>query len=497
MPSPAFRVRALRLLAGAAGLTLAVAGGLYLARRPLTRAAVDAALRRAGAGEVRLDVAEVTPWRVVLANVVATVRQTPVQAARVTIERPHWWSTRIGTVRVERTSLVVDDRLLTEPADIVPGARGGAGAAVALPESLAVDGTMAVRLAEIPGGSLDFSFAARAAAPERWEGSLQVRAEGLSIAATGGYHRDAAEWPFQVGSLELDLGKWQAVVRQFVTLPDPAAELAGTLTGTGQGRWTAGGLSAGGRLQLRDGHLSLPGKKLVASGVEYAAEFPSLVELRSQPGVLRAKEVRVGELDLRNLEAEVAFEGGPNLAVSRASFQALGGSISAEPFGVRLDRAELAAVVMADGLDVAQITALAKDLPARASGRVDGRLPIRIDESGLRFGTGWLALKPGVAAELQFNAKGLLTGGADPKSPAYAVLEKVESGLLRLKVGEMRLEVYPPGRPPGRSAQLHLTGEPVDPDVKAPVVLDLNVNGPLERLISLGLDSRAGIGATK
>ena len=49
--------------------------------------------------------------------------------------------------------------------------------------------------------------------------------------------------------------------------------------------------------------------------------------------------------------------------------------------------------------------------------------------------------------------------------------------------------------PAGRTARLHLAGAPVDPDVKAPVILDLNVNGPLEKLINLGLDSRLSFGS--
>ena len=134
--------------------------------------------------------------------------------------------------------------------------------------------------------------------------------------------------------------------------------------------------------------------------------------------------------------------------------------------------------------------ALTKDLPAKVSGRVDGRLPLRIDDGGLRLGTGWLALKPGVYAQIQFAATGLLTSGLPAKDPRYPVLKKIESGLLQLKVGELRLDIRPPNVPAGRTAQLHVVGEPVDPEVKAPVTLDLNVNGPLERLLNMGMDSR-------
>jgi hypothetical protein len=88
----------------------------------------------------------------------------------------------------------------------------------------------------------------------------------------------------------------------------------------------------------------------------------------------------------------------------------------------------------------------------------------------------------------------MLTRGIDPKSPTFAVMQKVESGLLRLKLGELRLDVRPPDAPAGRSATLHLAGEPTDPQVKAPVQLDLNVNGPIEALLNLGLNSRVRSG---
>jgi hypothetical protein len=115
---------------------------------------------------------------------------------------------------------------------------------------------------------------------------------------------------------------------------------------------------------------------------------------------------------------------------------------------------------------------------------------VRIDDSGIRLGTGWLELKPGVYAELQLQATGLLTGNVAQNNPSYGVLKKVESGLLKLKIDELRLDIRPPNAPPGRSAQLRIYGSPVDPSIKAPVILDLNVNGPLEKLLNLGLDSR-------
>ena len=64
-------------------------------------------------------------------------------------------------------------------------------------------------------------------------------------------------------------------------------------------------------------------------------------------------------------------------------------------------------------------------------------------------------------------------------------------------ISELRLDIRPTNAPEGRSAQLHIAGQPVDKEVKAPVILDLNVNGPLEKLINMGLDSRLSIGSGK
>jgi hypothetical protein len=191
----------------------------------------------------------------------------------------------------------------------------------------------------------------------------------------------------------------------------------------------------------------------------------------------------------------VALGGTNKIAVSRASFQALGGTVSTEAFNYFPALRELETVVLVDGISIEEVMALTPDLPAKASGRVNGRFPLRIDDGGVRIGTGWLQLKPGVQAMIQLNAQGLLTSGTSPSNPSYAVLKKVESGLLKLNISELRLDIRPPNAPPGRSAQLHIAGSPVDPTVKAPVILDLNVNGPLEKLINLGLDSRLSFGS--
>lgn len=270
-------------------------------------------------------------------------------------------------------------------------------------------------------------------------------------------------------------------------------ELTGNISGTYEEKKSA----LGGRIKLSQGRLKNTDGSLEAEGIETDLEFTDLVHLQSNPGTLSIRELRAGNITGNNLAAELALISAEEVAIHRLTLNILGGTMSAEPFKLKPGQRELEAVVLMDNLDVEKIMALSKDVPAKGSGRVDGRLPIRLDEHGLRLGTGWLQLKKGVYAEMQLNAAGLITSGMSPNSTGYVVMKRVENGLLRLKLGALRLDVRPPDAQRGQTARLHLEGEPVDPSVKAPVTLDVNVNGPLEQLLNFGLKDNISFGVGK
>ena len=491
-----------RVFAGAALLTVIALALAYGLRMPLTAAAVTSALRMAGAAEIKLSVSQSSPWKVVLDNVGFSVRTQAFSAKRVTMERRHWWLPSLGSVRVEQALMP----MTIDGSDTNPwawatytGKPAFASQSMAVPvDDISIDGQIVVRAAALPDQTLTVKLAARLTGTKEWAGQAQAEAPGLVVKAEGSYRPDEKELRFRLPEVALDLARWQDFLQRLVVLPGGKWDLAGQLSGSAEGKARGKDVTLAGRVQLRDGNFYYPDKKITLTGVEADLVFDDMWNYHTPPGqTARALELKVGDFTLRDLSLEFAVESAEKIAVTRATLKTLGGTVTAEPFKLFATQRELQVTVLADGLDVAQILAIAPDIPARASGRVDGRLPVRIDASGVRLGTGWLALKPGVYAEVQFNAVGLLTNGVKPTDARYAVLNKIESGLLRLKVGEMRLEVRPPNAPPGRSATLHVTGEPVDPEVKAPVTLDLNVNGPLERLINLGLDSRVSVGNKK
>jgi len=494
MPTPLTK-RRLCLAAGTlAFLTLAVA---VLARLTLTGLAASTLLHMAGASEVKFRVTQASPWRVVFEKVAFQVRTQPFEAGRVSFARPHWWTPSLGTVRVEQAWLPLTvDGSDTNPVNWATYKNGTASvSALKIPaDDISIDGQLVVRAAALSDQALTVKLEARLRPDTTWEGKASVEGPGLAAQASGRFDPATKALDFAVPVVSVDLKVWQNFLQRFVFIPGGAVELGGTLTGSAQGRWAGKAFSAAAKVHVADGRVVSPAHNVTADGVTVDLEFTDLDKFETKPGTLRVAALQVGRFALRDIDAEFAFADTNRIAVSRAALKALGGSLAVEPFKYFLNLRELDVVVLADNISVEEVMALTKDLPAKASGRVDGRLPLRIDDGGLRLGTGWLALKPGVSAQIQFSAAGLLTSGVPVKDPRYPVLKKIESGLLQLRVGELRLDIRPPDAPAGRTAQLHVVGEPVDPEVKAPVTLDLNVNGPLEKLLNMGMDSRVNFG---
>ena len=481
-----------------AGLLLGLLG-IFLVRAPLTHAAVTAGLQRAGAGDITMAVAHSTPWLLQLENLAFKIKTQSFAANRVTMERAHWWQPTLGAVRIEgmKLPLTLDGSDKNPNAWVSYSGEPSDGGGIAVPlETLSIDGQLIVRTSghEQP---LEVKFFAQPAGRDNWSGTLQATGPGLVLHAEASYDLGTLRSAFHTTALSVEWKPWQEAIQRLVVIPMGPWTIDGRLSGNVNGTYADQKVAMNGRLRLSQGSLKNGDGTVSAGGIESDFEFTDLSHFQSNPGTLRIRELRAGTMVANELEADLAFLSAEHLAIHRLTLKTLGGSLSAEPFSLALEKQELEAVVLADGLEVEKIMALTKDLPASASGRVDGRLPLRLDEHGLRLGTGWLELKKGVYAEMQLHADGILTSGMSPKSSSYVVMKRVESGLLRLKLGALRLDVRPPDAQRGQTARLHFEGEPVDPSVKAPVILDVNVNGPLEQLLNFGLKGNVSFGVGK
>ena len=480
--------RLLGWLAGALALLLLV----LLIRRPLASLALGSALRLAGTGEAGFQVEEVSPWRLELSNLGFRVRTQPFTARHVTLERLHWWSPSFGLVRVEGLRLAV----AIDGSDIDPWAWSSyhtdkqaitATNAVRLPfEQLQVQGQVVLTAAAMADRPVDVLLAFKRLSGSAWRADLGATAPGLQLQAEGHYEPIGDRLDYRVTTASLDLQTWQEVVRRQVLLPGGPWELAGRLAGTATGHYAEKSRGATGQVVVSDGRLNNPVRHVSMEGIAADLEFTDLLRLRSRPGRIRARELRSGDFLLSDLDLTIAFEGADLLRVTQAEMTAFGGRLSVNAFKFLPAQQEIEAVIVASGLDIEQLLAATRDVPARASGRVDGRLPFRLDNSGVRLLQGWLQLRPGEQASLRFHAPGALTSGRAPVGAQYTELRKLEAGQLALRANELRLDLRPPGGALGRTATLHLVGEAVGGSEHDPLTLDLDFATPLEQFISFG-----------
>ncbi|MDD3179206.1 MAG: YdbH domain-containing protein [Opitutaceae bacterium] len=474
----------------------------YGARATLTDWALRTALRSAGAEDIRLDVRAVSLWQIVINDVGLRFQRQPLAAGQVSVVRPHWWTPTLGRVSVAGLRVPVDVAALNPMSADEPLPATATVATARLPasvpaEEVSIDGQLVVQAPGIEQ-ALTVKLDATMQPEGQWVGQMTADGPGLAVRVDADYRPSSQELSFRIPIAHFELQHWQDFLGRVVPVAGKGWSIDGQIDGTAEGTLAPGKSAAAAAVKLRGGAFSNSSQTTMAKGVEADVVFTDLTQLRTAPGqTLHVAEMRAGRVALNDFDMQFEVQGRSRIDVTRLALQMMGGRLAAEPFSYSPARGEFDATVVAESLAIEEVLALAPDVPAQAAGRINGRLPVRIGAGGIHLGTGWFGLAPGVAAEVQFNAKGLLTRGLSPGNPSYAVLSKIEGGILRLRLDELRLDVYPADAPPGQSARLHMAGTPVDESVRAPVSLDVNINGPVERLLNLGFDSRVEVGTAR
>ncbi len=472
-----------RLLLWLAAVVLVLGGGFAAVRFWLGGYAVRSVLQLAGASEIRWQAVRATPWHVEIDGLEFQVRTQPFAARRVVVDREHWWIASLGNVRIEGARVPV----FIDGSDVDPWhwstyENAGPDGGVDLPfVSVDLDGQLIVRMAALPDVPLDVKLEGRPKGGASWIGSLLVTGRGFRLAGTGSLLRAGQELEFQVLSSELDLAAWSQAIQRFVRLPGAPWQLAGKLTGVGEGRVTAKRFAATARVSLRDGRFKVGTQDIAAEGVEADLEFSDLWKYRTKAAELRLQDFHVGRLALREVTADFGLWGAKTVIVNGARGAALGGTVTADSFRYYLDQREVGLTLHVQDLDPERLLALAPEVPVKLPGRVEGTLPLRVHGEGVRMQTGFLALQTAAKPDLALNAIAVVRSGATMDEATLKVLKAAGAEPVKLKLSELRLDIRPRDAVFGTSARVHVAGEAE----AGPVAFDYNVNGAIERYLQV------------
>jgi len=381
------------------------------------------------------------------------------------------------------------------------------GAALALgaeaPSWPGIVGEIHGRLETLPAvPALQWSLAAMPS--ETGLPKLALRAEGegtlveaeLALLPTA---PDALHW--RLKGVELDLARWSgALAAQWPALAD--VTLSGHVVLSGEGEWRDGKLSGRVLVRLSAGRVDVPAKKLTLEGLELAVQIDDLAARRTAPA--QVFTLRGGHYDVITLGAGrfVFALDGDKVQVAEAVLEALGGRLILAPFAVALTNPDVTVAARAEQIDVTLLLPLLPPVMAEAHGHLNGDLTFRRDSTGIQILQGHLGLNPGEVADLLLApSPGVFTRQL-PTIPAYVVklfypwLAKIENGEVPIRAHRMDVDFTPTLDAEGHSGTVRIEGGPPGSAHEAPLLLDLNVYGPLEPLIRFGADSRMHFGGT-
>jgi hypothetical protein len=322
---------------------------------------------------------------------------------------------------------------------------------------------------------------------------LIVEGEGTRLEAEVRPESDGGT-AWKLSEARFALGPWLGAAGKFFELGELSA--AGAATATGEGTWRSGRLAGQAQLSLHGGQLDDPAHKLGLEGLALELAIEDLAAQRTAAGQVLTwsgghyDTIAIGPGRMRFSIAE------GTVRIEEFLVGLFGGTVTAAPLEFPLVKPEFTVSAQVSNLDVKQLLPFLPKVLSDASGRLDGSLAFSRTTEGIALGAGRLTLRQGEAADLRLApTPGLLSASLPPAVlKYYPGLGQIETGEVPIRADLLEIAFTPEGDAEGRSASVHLAGGPVDPKLKAPIDLIVNVRGPLGSLVKFGTNSRLRFG---
>ncbi len=327
--------------------------------------------------------------------------------------------------------------------------------------------------------------------------------------------RQRGNWTLDPSVIALQ--SWLAPLARMFGVLDSLGDLAadGRLLVDGTGRIEEGRLTGSLRCRLEDGELISESRSVHLAGLHLSFDLDSFSPpVASRPQTLSFKEARFSDVIARNGEVTFYLTNNQEVRIERARLDVFGGAaeLTGGLFPLKtLLAGEVSATVRIVHVSLAEIAALLPGVIAEARGRLSGEIGVGWSKEGFRLGNGSLQIERLESVEVRLSPQpGFLTAhtperiplpswmGAlgrrlSPKNPAYETLRQVEMGLMTLQVETLAVQVQPAGDAAGRSATVQLLARPAIASAVDKVEFEVNVFGPLDEVLKLGLGNSFSI----
>lgn len=349
-------------------------------------------------------------------------------------------------------------------------------------------------------GAPPVQWTLRVATPRPRERAVAFVIEGRGLRVEGDASLDpAGEGAWRIAEARIDLAEWFGWLAPRWAPDVQTVAVAGELALAGEGRWRGGKLTGRARATVREGRIDDAVRKLRLEGITLDLALDELAPRRAVAGqVLSWTGGRFDVLPLGAGRVEFSTQG-DQVDISAATLGLMGGQLEIGALRFGLSTPEFAVTARVRRLELAELLQFLPPVLAEARGKVEGSVTLRRDGRGIAIDEGRFALEAGEHAELRLTPglTQIAAGMPQVVRTHYPGLVRLESGGVPLRAHELEIWLTPRGDAAGRTARVHVAGGPEDPTLRAPVVLDVNVRGPLEELVRMGTDSRLRFGGQR
>ena len=329
--------------------------------------------------------------------------------------------------------------------------------------------------------------------------ALEVSVEGQDahLKVQGRLNPATGEGTWQIAECRLDLASWSAALTE--NIPSLSGwQFHGTLAIQGHGTIEHGALDGTATLELADGGMDNARKKSSCDGLALRITLAGLQPLCTEPAqVLSVRTAEFGGVEMHDTKIVFAVAPGGEVRVDSFESLGLGGKFSADPFDFALKQPLITWTAHAKGIDLAQLRNVVDPGQLKikqAAGHVSGKLTVHLDHGNLTVGQSALVLTKGEMAQVILQpSPGLFTRVLYANKrvrTAYPGFAQIELGQMPLVMKTCRIRFYPDGEQGRRTILIQLEGGSTDPRFAAPLVLDLNINGPVQQLLHGGYAMR-------
>lgn len=240
-----------------------------------------------------------------------------------------------------------------------------------------------------------------------------------------------------------------------------------------------------GRVRVADGNVRKGDLSVSGLALDMPFEWSVFFRTIERP-VITFTQMKAGNVRLD--AGHVAFQLTPQeVFVDRMEVERCKGSLNAYSVHLNIKNPKDTFVVYADRIDLGEALMMVMPFKGVMEGVLYGRFPVGFDDGHVKLSTGFLYSLPGQGGKLKLNDPAPMVSLLKRAGIQGDVRQPLSKALSDMDFSAIRMELEP--KTDGDAVlRMKLDGKSNYKEWPAPVALNLNLHGPLEELLNLGLD---------